>query len=352
MKKKAMFKKIGNIAVIGAGGYMGKFYINSLINLGVDPKSIVGVETNAYNLQDIANLHPEICLTDNMQNALSFYPNVALIMVNSPLHKLVIEQCYKAGVRKFFVEKPLVYTVEQLTPLNELNLKNLYTGYLINFSGIVKDLFNFMRERNLELIQARSFWGKNWCSVNRPMGGDAEEEMPHPLALILSTIEQNQDIKHIKPFIRLTYVPYINSMVTKKINMKELGFPEKLNDSSVADFIIKTNKRNINSHIMTSFNLYEQIRRVEMIFVEEDNVSNFPKFKACLEFDVGGKDILRIKDALNDEEILISEFKGDKMQIQLNCVLKAFTEENADTRLIGFKQAAWLVHLIEESAEI
>jgi len=351
MLDKKVVNKLGRILVLGAGGYMGRNYINSLLQSGIDGKSIVGVDTNTGNLQKVAAAYPNLIYTKNIQEALRLKPEIALVIVNSPIHRAVIEQCYESGIKKFFVEKPLVYTIDQLQGLRKLNLKNLYTGYLINFSGIVEDLFQFMREENLIVVQARSLWGKNWCAADRPMGGDAEEEMPHPLALILSVIGRNQKIIGVESFARFTYVPYINPLVTEKVEMIDLGFPEKLNDSSLADFSIRTNRNIINAHILTSFNLYEQQRRVEINFAEHDSNSNFPKFKACLEFDTDGKDLLRIKNAQNDEEVLTREFKGNKLREQLEAALKTFAGEDADPRLVGFKQASRLVRLIQESIE-
>ncbi|MDO8559307.1 MAG: Gfo/Idh/MocA family oxidoreductase [bacterium] len=351
MLNKNVISKLGRILVLGAGGYMGRYYVNSLLQAGIDGKLIIGVDTNASNLREVAAAYPTPIYMEDIQEALRLKPEIALVMVNSPIHQRVIEQCYEAGVRKFFSEKPLVYTLDQLRALDRLNLKNLYTGYLINFSGIVEDLFQFMDEKNLIVVQARSLWGKNWCAVDRPMGGDAEEEMPHSLALILSAIEKNQKIIGVESFARFTYVPYMKPQVTKKAKMLDLGFPEKLNDSSLADFSIRTDRKTINAHILTSFNLYEQQRRVEISFAEHGSNSDFPKFKACLEFDTNGKDLLRIKNARNDEEVLAREFKGNKLQEQLETVLKSFAGENIDLRLVGFEQASRLVRLIQKSIE-
>ena len=94
--------------------------------------------------------------TENIGEALQKKPDVAIVLVNSPAHQLVIEQCHLAGIRKIFVEKPLVYTLDELEALNKLDLKTLYTGYLINFSGVVNDLFQFIKKEELIVVQARS----------------------------------------------------------------------------------------------------------------------------------------------------------------------------------------------------
>lgn len=336
------------LVVFGVGGYMGHRYMKILTEIGIS--SVIGVDINPINLKKISDKYPFSKYTKDIDEALSLKPEIVMILANSPAHLEIIERCHSKGFRKFFVEKPLVYSLEQLQRMEgeEFDLSNLFVGHQINFSGIVNELFSFMKKENLIVLQARSWWGKNWCSVNRVIGGDAEEEIPHPLALILSIISLNQEIGNIESSIKLSYIPYVRPDLVKNGKDLGLGFPEKLNDSSIADFSIETDTGIVNAHILTSFNMYEQQRRVELSFVKRGD-SGLPQYKACLEFDVDGKDILRIKDAQTDEEILQSEFSGNKLKEQLKAVLKVFAGQGSDSRLISFDRASMLVRLIQES---
>ena len=191
-------EKLGRVLVLGAGGYMGHSYIKSLLGMGISGDSIIGVDINPGNLQKVANRFIGPIYSEDIEEAFRLKPEVAVIAVNSVVHLPMIKQCYQAGVRKVFVEKPLVYTESELEELKRIgSLENLYTSYLINFSGVVDSLFQFIRENDLIVVEARSIWGKNWCAVPRPMGGDAEEEMPHSLALVLSAIDLNQEIINV-----------------------------------------------------------------------------------------------------------------------------------------------------------
>lgn len=342
-----MLNRLGKIVVLGCGGYMGQLYTKALLEIGVNRNSIIGVDISSERLQSVAGKYPVLLYTTKLEEALQYNPEIALVVVNSVAHLRVIEQCYRAGIKKLFVEKPLVYNETELIKLERLEgLGSLYTSFLINFNGAVSSLFQFMKERNLIIIEARAVWGKNWCAINRPMGGDAEEEMPHPLALIFSAISLNQEIADINCFARLSNIPHVQPQFLEQAKSLDYGFPGVMNDSTTAYFAIKTKDRVVPVHLQSSFNMYEQIRRVEVDFIRQGN-SGLPEFKACLEFDVNGKDRLRIKEALTDKEIVFQEFSGNKLAEQLSAVLRAFAGEITDPRLVGFNHSAWLVRLTQ-----
>ena len=123
-----------------------------------------------------------------------------------------------------------------------------------------------------------------------------------------------------------------------------------MNDTTTAHFSIQTEDRIIPTHFLTSFNMYEQTRRVEFDLIKKSEFG-LPRFKACLEFDVEGKDILRIKEAESEAEKIRREFSGDKLGEQLESVLKVFAGEEVDPRIVGFNRSAWLVRLIQRVIE-
>lgn len=354
LKMSKQNEELGRVLVLGAGGYMGNFYIKSLLEMGINKDSIIGVDINPGNLAKVAKQYVGPIYTSDIEEAFSLKPEIAVVVVNSVAHLQVIKQCHQAGIRKIFVEKPLVYTEMELEELEKLgNLENLYTSYLINFSGAVDRLFQFIRENDLIVIETRSIWGKNWCAVPRPMGGDAEEEMPHSLALVLSAISLNQEIIDVDCFARLSSIPHVQQQYLEEAKKLDYGFPGEMNDSTIAHLLIQTKDRTIPTHFLTSFNMYEQIRRVELDLIRKSNQSGFglPEFKVCLEFDVNGKDILRIKEAENEAAETRQEFSGDKLGEQLEAVLKVFAKGEVDSRLVGFGRSAWLVRLIQKVIE-
>jgi len=346
---ESRLKNLGKIVVLGAGGYMGNFYVDSLFKLGFHQSQILATDINPEHLGAIRDRYPNLGLvTGNNEKAFAQKPDAAIVAVSSPQHKEVIIKCFEAGVAKVFVEKPLVYRPVDLVELEDHDLDKLYVSYLINFSPVVSDFFAQINNQNLIVLQARSLWGKNWCAVNRPMGGDAEEEAVHPLALIMAAIEVSDRIYDVETHGRFSYVPYVQPHLVDEAAKLQLGFPGNLNDSSLLDcrFEVKGG-RLLNAFIMSSFNLFEQVRMVEFSLAFRDG-DEFPLYKAKLEFDVQGKDMLRIKSARTDKQMLYKLSSRDKLLEQLKAALAAFAGEKPDLRLVGFGQASNLVRIIDD----
>ncbi len=346
-----IISQLGDLYIFGAGGYMGRFYVSALLELGIPVEKIVAIEVNSDRLMSVVEAF----------GLTRFYPelsrsiieprrrNCAIICVNTPAHLKVIEECYNAWLRRIFVEKPLVQSVKELEPLFSMSSLQLYTAYLINFSGIVRELHVMIRKNNWLVLQARAVWGKNWCSVNRPMGGDLEEEMPHPLALILSTISTNQKIDRVNSFAALTRIPFVQPHLLKEA--EEIGvYYVNLNDSSLINLEVVDGSRTINAHLLSSFNMFEQLRRVEFSFTSDRN-DLFPEYKACLDFDVRGADILRVKHAILEKTSEIMIKNENKLLIQLREALLAFAGNEPDSRLIGLEHSANLVRIIDEAGQ-
>ena len=173
---------MGRILVVGAGGYMGRTYLRLLSALGIPDRQIVAVDKSTARPDDGAQWYNG---PDSLNEALSENDDlgVAIVLVNTPQHFPVVAACQRHGLSRVFVEKPLVYSAAELQPSVFEKLKQLYVGYLINFSPVVPALISFAREHELEIIHCTSVWGKRWLAEDRPMGDDLEEEMTHPFML-------------------------------------------------------------------------------------------------------------------------------------------------------------------------
>ena len=347
-----IIEKIGKIAVWGCGGKMGHHYMDKLLKLGIPTENLLGIDINAKNLAKAEAAYPGPTYTTRHEKALSFNPRVVVMAVNSTEHLDEIIRCYKAGITKILCEKPLVYYGWQTDRLKKYDNSRLYVAHLINFSGIIMDLLKFMNERRLVLAQFHSFWGKNWPGEKRIMGGDAEEETTHPLALALALVNYNRVIRHINVFARVSFVPHVQPEYIAEAGSLGQGFPEAMNDSTIAQFLVHTDTAGIIPvHIASSFNYTFQIRRVDLgMYTWQDATSNTsrpPKYKACLEFDINGKDVLRVINARTNEVILSSEYSGDKIQANLEAALLAYAGEDPDPRLVDFETGAWLVNLLQ-----
>jgi len=353
---------LGKILVLGCGGKMGRHYLDKLLEMGFSRENILGVDINQTRLEAVARSYPGIFFTLSHSQALDQKPAAAIIAVNSSAHLDEIVRCYNAGVSDLFVEKPLVYYKHELAKLGQFKNQSLFVAHLINFSEAVKELFQYIQENNLILCQAFSFWGKNWPGEKRVMGGDAEEEVPHPLALILAIAEFNQLIKDISVWARLTSVPHVQSQYLNEAEELDLGFPHIMNDTTLAQLIIKTHHNSTEYHIpaqiLSSFNLAEQSRRLELGLCTQEMVNRKgrlaepPSYKAIMEFDTrledGTGDYLKIINARTNESVLYSESRQDKLRANLEACLKEFAGQGRDPRLIDFKKADWLTNLMQK----
>lgn len=339
------------VLIVGIGGYMGLFYTKVILeDTQLQAQNITGVEIDPKNREKVSSKFPQISnLTNNLDQALANQDyDIAIILTNSVTHKDIIIACHGAGIKNIFVEKPLVYTSEELYGLHDIDTSKLITAYLINFSKIVQDLFIFMEEGDLIVIEALSCWGKNWCAENRPMGGDAEEELPHPLALILSTIATTQTIEKIESNIFMSHEQFVRPELLEDAKSTGTHYPTEMNDSTISALQVKTKSKEVSVFIMSSFNFFDQRRWVEFILCKKES-DRFPLYKCRLIFDEGGKDTLQIIKAKTGEIIYNGRYSENKLAEQLMAVIRYYTEGQKDQRLVDFDQSKRLVQIIHRA---
>ncbi len=347
-----MYEKISPIIVAGAGGYMGVPYVRKLIECGIPLDQIIGVEPNAERAEAITNLG--VSVRPSVLDCKDIGPKTAIVVVPSPLHRKVFDQCAEIGVQNLFTEKPLVLRAEELEGLDTLEM-NILVGYLINFSPIVEKLIMFMREHHLRCTQFMSLWGKNWCAVNRPMGPDLEEELPHPLVLALALI--GYDFESIRAYaLAGSFIPFVRPELVQEADEQGFGFGRELNDTSIAFLKVQRGSYpSVPVSILSSFNAFEQRRLVDVSLSTFDK--SFPDYKVCLEFDNpaqgGTVDRLRIIGARDDNLVLEKEWlqtgKPDKIGLQLKAVLEAFAGGSRHPMIVDFDTASQVVRLLDKA---
>jgi len=383
-----VLSKLGKILVLGCGGKMGHHYMEKLLNLGINSYNIIGVDINLENLNKITARYPGPFYTANHDLALKKNPSVAIVSVNSTEHLKEIVRCYEAGITKIFCEKPLVYDFNELNDLRVYNNDHLITAYLINFSQIVMDLLDFVKNKNLIVTQIFSVWGKNWPGEKRVMGGDAEEEMMHPLALGDMIIRSLQSVEQVFVSSKMSMVPHVQPEYLSEMANLDVFFPEAMNDSTCAAYEYNTGAGKLWFFIISSFNLAEQQRWVEFSFNYPDDIDSSgipkvpPRYKAHMYFDLRPvdvwraisafvnpkyffneldesieevirmkpwRDVLRIKDARTNGILRKETSTVDKLQVMLKAALEAFAADQVDPRLVFFEQSAGLMHLVHQA---
>ena len=290
MRNKEFYSKMGNILVFGANGYMGRFYLKIMLEkLGFKQEQIVAIEVNEDKLRKIKKRYPKIqlCLSTNTASLRSYKAKHALVLVNTPNHLKILRKCDTLGIKNILIEKPLVYSSRELKEIQKLNFDQLYVGYLINGAKIVDKLNKFISKKSLVVTHANTIWGKNFCPVKRTIGSNAKEELTHPLSLITSVVNlANGGTKSSSLKLHCTHNPYIQPSFLAKAKKSKIAYPGNLSDSSLGVLEMKTKTAgSVFAHLMSSFNFFEQGRRVEFVLVHKDDPSRFPVYKACLEFD-------------------------------------------------------------------
>lgn len=338
--------KRDSIAVVGAGGYMGRFYVKALVELGLDPAKIIGIEPDDLRrgtLLKVSDIRVAASISE-VANSIK----AAIIVVPGPLHREVINSCISYGIRNLFVEKPLVSNVRELEGLSKRGVK-IYTGYLINFSGVIPMLQEFIHRHKLVCVSVAGLWGKNWASIDRPIGADSVEELPHPLAVALSILRrQGMFLKIERKGILKTYIQYVRPELDGRARAS--GFEADTDDSCMGLFEVQIGTRIVPIRITSSFNMVKQTRQIELILAPRNG--GFQTHKVMLEFDLSDQgvifDQIMIYESRSSALIHSNRSSNDKLRAQLKAVLEAFETGKADARLVDFALASEIVRLLDE----
>jgi hypothetical protein len=322
-------------------------------------------------------------------------PEIALVVVNSPEHLPVFIQLFEAGIRKIGTEKPTVLTIAQLNQLISFMkfLKpacgdnDFFTAHLINFTGTAVPLMKFINLYDLIIALFILYWGQNW-NPKRWMGPDLEEETPHPLAFAYTLADAVQKVTGYSVKASTTTVPHVKLEHRQEKNTLNMQYPDLMNDTTVAHYKFDSPVRPVDAAVLTSFNMFEQYRWVEISMYRRENLGkgDVPDFKAKIEFDVSFKDqlhlfgafydldnlrnligeekydgwikpeapkldILRIIDARTNEVLVQNIYRGNKLQDMLCAMLTALTGGPIDPRLVNLPQSIQMIRMIHSAAE-
>ncbi len=356
MRKKKIGPKMGKVLVFGVG-YIGKFYPEIMLDkLGFKQEQVIVIDIDEDKLRKVKKLYPKISVFTDTASLQKYKAKQAFVLVNTPNHYEVLYQCKILGIENVFVEKPLVYTLEELKEVKKLNFNQLYVGYLINGAEIVGELNKFISKNKLIVSSAKSWWGKNRYPAKRPVGGDAEEEMTHPLGLITSVVNSANGIN--SSFLKLdcTYNRYIQPHLLVKAKEQGIAYPDKLNDSSLGVLEMQTKSGTVFAHLMSSFTLPEQIRWVNFVLINKDDPLRLPKYMVSLKFDElfnrakkRRADRIQIIEAKTNKTVFDLISHDNKLENQIKLVLDAFSGKKPDKRLVDLNHASELVHVLDKA---
>lgn len=263
------------LLLIGCG-QMGRYYAGCLFGqLGLKEGDVIGYDRDPKKRIEFTETLPQALTVGSMEAALELKPKTAFVLVNSPEHLPVIHQLLDVGIINILVEKPLVLTsqLDDLLKHPRIAEANLVTAYLISFSLAVQKLMQFMRERDLMVIEGRGLWGKNRIGDSRPTAGDWEDEATHPLCTILQLIALNQRIASYFVTARFSRFPYADRVVQRGASLLDASYDENPIATSCAAIDVLTEGRSVPVMINSSFVSMDQERRVEVVLARRGDDS-------------------------------------------------------------------------------
>jgi predicted dehydrogenase len=284
----------GRTLLVGCG-YMGKRYLQLLVGKEIrcDEETITVVDRNPEKLAWCSAHYPRVRVTENLDVALAERPSVVLNITNTPEHFGVLRRALDRGIRTHFVEKPLVLPehLEALTALG--GNMTVGVGYLMNFSGALTRLFEFMRKHKLVAREIRASWGEDRIGDSRSSAGDLEDEATYLLCTALSVIEFNQEISEICVQAVPSSVPFVDGEAQRRAHREDVFSPETRTAMSHVALDIATNRfRYLLVTSQSSFNAFAPERRIDVNLADRYGAL---EYVARLTFDARGKDRLSVR---------------------------------------------------------
>jgi len=326
------------IAIVGLG-YMGKTYVETLLELGFSEDLLVGIDINAEKIKKAVKQWPKIKAYSSVLKASIRDVDAAIVAANTPSHHRVILDLLTKGVRYIFCEKPLGINLQAVKEI-EKGVKThdgkIYTAFLINFSKAVYKIRELMVMKGLLVSEAYVNWGKDRTEDIRPTPGYLEDEACHGIEVVRFLSQVNQRIRKIEIFGKISHLPYVNKNVQKKAHDLNKLFPLAPNSSSFITETIRTNSGAIFVGIHSSFLNIRQERIVHITLSDMKTV--IPKYLAQMEFDTSEGDVLTIR-VPSEERKERFVFRTDKVKEEIGAFLDAVAGQRLDSRLTDLNTA-------------
>jgi len=328
------------IAVIGLG-QMGKVYISTLLKLGFSLNDVIGIDIRIDRIVDAMLKWPGLKCWTSVQLADFGGVDAAIVATNTPSHHRIILELLERRIEKIFCEKPIGMSIQEVEEIEDRlefhGGSKIYTAFLINFSGAVLSLRNFMIEECLYVAEARVNWGKDRTGNNRPTPGDLEDEACHGVGVVHSLVKVNQEVKGIEVSGKISHLSFVDEKIQKEACGLDESFPKIPNSSSFITEIISTNKSGVIVGIHSSFVNIQQERSVHVTLC--DTETGKPRWLALMEFDTPDGDMLTLKEVGPKKETRREVFGGDKITAETEAFFNVVSGGQVDSRLTDIKTA-------------
>lgn len=342
------------VMVVGLG-QMGKLYVEKLIQSGVAPDRIIGIDIDPEKVLVAREKFPDVSFyktcddvihpyTDDLQIWNHGFIDTAIVATNTPSHHRVIIDLMERGVRNILCEKPLGLNMSAVDEIADAMVRceaQIYTAFLMSFSPAILHVIKRMQDEGLIMTEGSVLWGKNRFGDSRPTPGDLEDETVHGVGILHALCSINQVIRYVFVAAQLTYPNYANVEAQAKAHTLDESFPVTVNASTMAIERISTDRGEVLCNLHSSFLLGSQTRRVTALLSRADDPHQ-PVVAVEFNFDVkiDGKIIDQLAiTTLDGNNVELLEFDCNKLLDQTEAFMAAASGNKIDPRLTGFEEA-------------
>ncbi|MDD5396786.1 MAG: Gfo/Idh/MocA family oxidoreductase [Candidatus Moranbacteria bacterium] len=358
------------IIIVGLG-QMGLVYLKNLLTLGYQESEIVGIDIDSAKTKTIKEQFPGITVLNHLGEQINVSPyaddayeavfasvfagegiSTAIVCTNTPSHHRVIADLADNGVKHIFCEKPLGMNIEAANIIRDAIARTgtkVYAAFLINFSPVLADLTELMKNENLILTEGHVVWGKNRFGNNRPTPGDLEDESVHGVGVLHMLAGINQTIQGINVSGRLTFSKYVDEVVQAKAQALDPTFPaaDAVNSSSmIIEQVVTDRCECLTFGIHSSYIMGVQRREVGVLLCSADDPRK-PVYYAGMEFDIRTADG-KISDRLTltkieNNSVEVTEKACNKIMEETRAFLAVADGQAKDPRSTDFAEALMAV---------
>lgn len=337
------------VSLVGYG-QMGKIYAKKVTAMG----GAVAVYDISLEQQALARMDGHVAL-ERLTDAGAM---PAIVTVNTPDHYQVLKQLIQNGCQYILCEKPLTLTLTQAKEIDVLARQksvNIYTAFLMQFSGAFERLVSLMRERQLVLATGACAWGKNRLFDQRPSPGDLVDETVHGWDMLysLALVNRQGQVPNRKVGAVQWHPTFVNDNSQRVAHSRDESFPLKPDAETMAVEELRFGDGSrVGMIYHTSFVWPNKRREVNVSLVDQMDTER-PLYHACLELDTENGDRLVVYDLHQANPqgataVLLDDFfRVDKIGVMTNAFLRMAFEAISDDRLTNVGRAMESIRFTE-----
>ena len=335
---------MNRIAVVGCG-QMGSTYVPIIRKLTDVPLILVEHDRSKWG----KSWQEDLQIVESIDKVSGC--DTAFVLSNTPAHAKNIAALVARGCRNIFVEKPIVMKLEELQKLESVMMAypevEIYTAYLMNFSGAVNALSEYIDENDLFLRSISVEWGKDRCGNNRPTAGNLEDESVHGLS-ILHRLAQGFGLKAVSLSALTDHTTFVDLGVQSAAKALDESFPNHPIATSFVQSTWYTERGNFIASLRSSYLRPSQKREVNGVLTARDGSAHLFSISFDEKDEGGVSDRLMIRKAgPNNLAEVYKSFYVNKVEAEVKAFLSAADGSIVDGRLTDLDESSFLAEIVD-----